>query len=117
VHFLRQANGKVFVMPDVTVFSPNARGYSVHDCTLEDLLFGIALDDETPEGPTRTWIYREGAADEVGRFEPISADPDIERRPEAIALTRMEPPQAPKPRWERRSAREASEDFWVVQRF
>jgi hypothetical protein len=106
-------------MPDVTHFAPSTRatGYSAHDCALEDTLFGLDLDDETPEGPTRTWVYQEGAADDVGCFEPLAAVMAIERRHEAIALIRIEPQQGPKPRWERPSARDASKDFWVAKHF
>jgi hypothetical protein len=107
-------------MPEVTVSSPSARayGYSAHDCALEDTLFGLDLDDETPEGPTRTWVYQEGPADDAGCYEPLPADMALERRHEAIALTRIEPTQAaPQPRWERPSAREASKDFWVSKHF
>jgi hypothetical protein len=105
-------------MPEVTLASPSPRapGYSAHDCALEDTLFGLDLDDETPEGPTRTWIYQEGPADDVGCYEPLPADMALELRSEPIALIRIEP-QAPQPRWERPSARDASEDFWLSRHF
>lgn len=107
-------------MPEIARFSPahRAEGYSAHDCALEDTLFGIDLDDETPEGPTRTWVYQEGPADDVGCYEPLPADKAMQRRRDAITLTRIEPEQtAPTPRWERPSAREASKDFWTVKHF
>lgn len=61
------------VRDQVTLFLPKAKvsGYSPHDRSLEDLLFGIAMVDETPEGATRTWVYSEGVADETGCFEPL----------------------------------------------
>ena len=107
-------------MAGVTLFSPahRAPGYSAHDCALEDTLFGLDLADETPDGPTRTWVYQEGPADDVGCYEPLHADMALERRREAITLVRIEPEQpAPTPRWERPSAREASKDFWTVKHF
>ena len=103
-------------MPDVTVFAPAAGGYSARDSALQDLLFGLALDDETPDGPSRTWVYEQGSADDVGCFEPIPVHMAIERRAEAMVLTPIEP-QPPPPRWVRPSAREASEDFWRVRQF
>jgi hypothetical protein len=106
-------------MPEVTRFSPahGAHGYSVHDCALEDTLFGLGLDDETPEGPTRTWVYEEGPADDVGCYELLPADMALALRSEAIALIRIETPQATEPSWERPSAREASEGFWGAKHF
>ena len=99
-------------MPEVTLLLPKAEplGYALHDCRLQDLLFGATLIDETPDGPARTWVYSEGVAGESGRFEPIpdGADPAARQSDATVPMTRIETLRAARPFWERPSPPPAS---------
>jgi hypothetical protein len=81
---------------------PELPGYALHDGRLQDLLFGATLIDETPDGPTRTWVYNEGTAGESGRFEPIpdGADPAARQPDATVPPTRIETSRAARPSWE-----------------
>jgi hypothetical protein len=105
-------------MPEVTPLSRSApRGYNISDCALQDVLFGLPPADETPDGPTRTWIYQEGSADDVGCFEPmLSPDPQFGGRLEAkLDFIRIETHAGPVTL--RRAKPFSADGNWVVKEF
>ena len=105
-------------MPEVTPLSRLApTGYSISDSALQDVLFGLPLADETPAGPTRTWIYQEGSVDDVGCFEPmLSPDPQFGGRLEAkLDFIRIETHAGPVTL--RRARRHAPDSAWVIKEF
>jgi len=107
-------------MPHVTPL-PTPRGYSISDCELQDVLFGLPLNDETPEGPSRTWIYQEGSAEDVGCFEAmLSPNPQFGGKLEAkLDFIRIETHAGPVTlrRAAPRAGQSAGYGDWVVKEF